>query len=345
MEKLLIKIDSFKEFIRWKDWAIDKLPVFFAACFYLILKHPDNSFIHIKDFLIFVVFISCTAVYGYLINNFADLDIDLKQGKKNSLSNFPRSQQILIILVVLIGVVLSGFYFIDRSYFIILWAFQFFTSTFYSLPPIRFKERGLIGLIIPFLAQLVIPTLICFSIFGNLYSEDTLIYVLYGFFKGGAYDIGHQYHDYFKDLQTKTRTFAVKHGSYIIFSLFKLFIILERITFIALLFMINHRLPPIKIFSQILGIFPVFLIYFIIFIMVIWREVKEKVISDPYYVNIRGLSNILHIIIPNVIFPVYLLFLLILKDLTFFPLMIFFLIWIFPTPSKFREQIQALFGS
>jgi 4-hydroxybenzoate polyprenyltransferase len=345
MEDLLKKINSFKEFIRWNDWAIDKLPVFFTACFYLILKQPVISHIFILDFFIFVVFISCTAVYGYLINNFADLDIDLKQGKKNSLSNFSRTSQILIILLTLAGVLVSGVYFQNKSYFIILWAIQLFTSTFYSLPPIRFKERGLTGLIIPFLAQLVVPTMICFSIFGNLYSLDTLIFVLYGFFKGGAYDIGHQYHDYFRDLKTKTSTFAVKHGSNLIFSIFKSFIILERIAFILLLIIISRNLSYLPFSFHVPILLPVFLVYFILFLTVVWKEIKEKVVSDPYYVNVRGLSNILHIIIPNVVFPVYLLFILILKDFTYFPLLVFFLIWIFPTPSKLRGQIQALIRS
>jgi 4-hydroxybenzoate polyprenyltransferase len=124
MEDLLKKINSFKEFIRWNDWAIDKLPVFFTACFYLILKQPVISHIFILDFFIFVVFISCTAVYGYLINNFADLDIDLKQGKKNSLSNFSRTSQILIILLTLAGVLVSGVYFHFYILFITTHSFQ-----------------------------------------------------------------------------------------------------------------------------------------------------------------------------------------------------------------------------
>jgi 4-hydroxybenzoate polyprenyltransferase len=344
MKKLLLLIDKLKEFIRWKDWAIDKLPVFFTACFYLVLKQSNVSPVFVIDFFVFVFFISSTAIYGYLINNFADLDIDSKQGKKNTLSNFSRSYQILIILAVLTCVLVSGFYFSNRNYFIVLWAIQLFTSTFYSLPPIRFKERGLIGMVVPFMAQLVVPTLICFSIFGNIYSWDTLIFVFYGFFKGGAYDIGHQYHDYFGDIKTQTRTFAVKHGSNIIFRIFKSFIILERFTFILLLVTVNQNLWQPQYFSHLPILAPIFLLYSAFFVMVGWKEIKESMITDPYYVDIRGLSNILHIIIPNIVFPLYLLFLLTLRTLIYFPLLVFFVVWIFPTPSKLKGQIHALLG-
>lgn len=336
----LIKI---KQFIRWHDWALDKLPILFLICFYLILKKSDYQVNDVIDFFVFVVFSISSTIYGYTVNNYADLSIDIAQGKENLLSLLSPINRV-IILVLIAGICIgSGIYFTSKPGFLALWVIQFFVASFYSLPPIRFKERGLIGLLIPFIAQLVLPTMICFSIFGDFSSWDFVLFLLYGLFKGGAYDIGHQFHDHDQDQETNTRTFAVDHGSRLVNNIFKTFLILERISFLALLVYMSNTLN-ISLFSyKISPIILIVVLYLCIFIMVVIKEIKEKRISDPYYIDIRGGSNILHIIIPNIFFPAYISVLLFLSDYHYLPLFIFFMIWVFPTPSKILWPIRAIF--
>jgi 4-hydroxybenzoate polyprenyltransferase len=341
-QSLLFKI---KQFIRWHDWALDKLPILFLICFYLILKRDDFKEIYIIEFFVFLLFSIVSTIYGYTINNFADLEIDIKQGKVNLFSEISPLGRIVILLSILALAISSGLFFADKPYFLFLWITQFLIATFYSLPPIRLKERGLIGLLIPFFAQLVLPILICFSIFGDIVSFSVIPFLAYGFFKGGAYDIGHQFHDHQHDKKTDTRTFAVEHGGNKVNKIFKTFLILERVFFLLLLF---YMTATIRLTFYTYTINPVFLIlilYLLVFIMVVIREIKEKHISDPYYVDIRGPANILHIIIPNILLPFYFSFLLFLMDTSYILLGIFFIIWVFPTPSKLLWPIKAIFKS
>ena len=337
------KIQRILILIRWKDWAIDKLPILFMICFYFMLIKEREPSSQVVSFIIFVIFSVSSTIYGYVINNYADLDIDLKQGKVNLLEELSPKNRIILLIGIVIVVILSGLYFIGFEYFKLFWAIQFFIATFYSLPPIRFKEKGLIGLLIPFLAQLFLPVLICASIFGDIYSFETLLFVLYGLFKGAAYDIGHQFHDYIKDSQTETKTFAVSKGPRLVGMLFQGCLVIERIFF---LFIIIQLFLLIDLPEYIRVYFPSYIIlalYVLSLLILFTTEIKQRKVCDPYYKEIRGFGNILHIIIPNIIFPFYLTIILTLKDLPYIIILLFFFIWVMPTPSKLIWPIKVIF--
>ena len=340
---LPLQIEKLKRNFRWHDWAIDKIPMLFSICFYLILINGRSSGKNLFDFFMFLVYSLSSTIYGYTVNNFADLKIDAAQGKENFLLEVSRSRRRIIVWSLALISLLSGFYFIDRPYFYILWISQFFIATFYSLPPLRFKEKGTLGLIVPFFAQLVLPTLICFAIFGQINSMACLLFMIYAVFKGGAYDIGHQFHDHRRDTQTDTKTFAVQHGHQSVLLLFRTFLILERITFILITYYL-YKNCTITFTEYHLNPFAfILIVYIIIFLAVVLQEIKIKKISDPYYLDTRGLSNILHVILPNIIFPLVLAFLLLMLDLKYLVLVLFFIVWIFPTPSKLKWPIQTMF--
>jgi len=340
---LFIKI---QKNIRWHDWAIDKLPVLFGLSFYIILSQTTYNSNQLADFFVFLIFSISSTIFGYMINNYADLKIDLEQGKENAMADFSPAGRIVFLLIITFIVITSGLFFKDKNYFLWLWAIQFFISAFYSLPPIRFKERGFVGLVIPFLAQLVVPTLIVFSIFGFVTSIEITIFLLYGFFKGGAYDIGHQFHDFMGDTKTSTKTFAVTRGRHIVKAIFKSFLVVERFFFLAILYISFHLVLVANRFNDIFiyGFAGLALLYLVLSVLVFANEIKNKEISDPYYVSIRGNANIIHIIIPNIAFPLVLTILISVQNYIFLSVLLFFLIWIMPTPSKLKWPLQVILG-
>lgn len=335
-------LKNFLQLIRWRDWALDKLPILYGACFYLIIVNGREAMVNVSDFLIFTVFSISSTIYGYVINNYADIEIDLKQGKTNDLANFSPAGRIIMLLVITVIVVASGWHFSKYDDFLVLWGIQFFIATFYSMPPIRFKERGLIGLIIPFLAQAVVPMLICFSIFGSLGQMEIWAFVLYAVFKGGAYDIGHQFYDYEGDKKTKTKTFAVQRGQHIVAFLFKLFLVLDRLCFIACLGIMTWRFQDIFDFLPLNPMVPVAGLYLIVFVAVTINEIRQKRIIDPYYQETRGLANILHIILPNILIPGFLTLLMLFDNTAYLWLTAFYTAWVMPTPAKLKWPFQAL---
>jgi len=339
---MLMTIERIKKSIRWQDWAVDKLPVLFFIYFYFLSQKTSIVTADITDFFMFVIFSIISTIYGYMINNYGDLEIDEKQGKENYLLKLSHGKRIVLNLTIFLAVVITGLYFIEKKYFLILWIVQFFIATFYSLKPIRFKERGRIGLLIPFFAQLVLPSLICLSIIGKIFSIEGILFVVYAMFKGGAYDIGHQFIDYLNDKKTNTKTFAVIHGQDIIKRLYDIFLIIERIMFITILFLITCSVKLVWNDNQLLIFLPVLILHLLLVVFLSYKEISKKMIHDPYYLEIRGLSNIIHIIIPNIIVPLIITFVLAVNYTIALLLFIFFLIWVMPTPAKLMWPIKVI---
>jgi len=188
---------------------------------------------------------------------------------------------------------------------------------------------------------LVLPTLICFSIFGDVLSLECLYFLVYSIFKGGAYDIGHQFQDFILDSKTKTSTFAVRHGKKIVLHLFNIFLVLERIFFFFILIMLSGT---IQVNIQNYSYNPMYIALFIdviLLILVFGEEIKRKSVIDPYFEDIRGSGNILHVIFPNMIFPILILSALSIKNFYYLILLVFFVIWIFPTPQKILWPLKT----
>ncbi len=76
-------LEQIKQTLRWNDWAQTKISLFCMTMFYLILKQSLYSVGTIKLFIMFLVFSVLISIYGYLINDLCDIDIDRRQGKKN----------------------------------------------------------------------------------------------------------------------------------------------------------------------------------------------------------------------------------------------------------------------
>ncbi|MFW5886586.1 MAG: UbiA family prenyltransferase [Bacteroidota bacterium] len=195
------------------------------ACI-VVLLFQEVTRESIVMYAFFLVYMSFVLIYGFMVNSFADLDEDRLAGKNRGFLDQSRGPKYLFLL-------LSG------SFIILYPAFQeptlfiigllvFLLATFYSVRPIRFKERGLIGIIIsaisvgpfPFLIFLLgikaSPLLSCFLVFWL-------------FLAAFISDLIHQIEDYNNDRKTRTDTWVQRIGLkksklFLKYSLFLLFV-------------------------------------------------------------------------------------------------------------------------
>ena len=105
-------------------------------------------------------------------------------------------------------IVLLAFSFAAQPWFLILWVTWLALSTVYSLPPLRLKERGGIGLVAPALAQQAFPVFVIFAAFGRLRELDVWAWAAYALSKGLSLILLHQRRDLIGDRMTQTQTFA-----------------------------------------------------------------------------------------------------------------------------------------
>ncbi len=74
----------------------------------------------------------------------------------------------------------------------------------------------------------------------------------------------------------------------------------------------------------------------------IFGKLTHDLKSDPYYGDTKSTMNILHVILPGIVIPFYLLVLMSFKYHWNVLIMIFFILWVQPSPKKLIWPIKVV---
>lgn len=139
---------------RWPDWSTSKLPYLGAST--LLLASPEASAVRVLGILGTVLF---WAAFGYGINEVADRDCDLRAGKPNrAVVLSPLSWVLFLTLTSSAAIGLSLLWAADAAAPVFVGVGLLFAVA-YSVPPLRLKERGVLGLVAGAASQWVLPVL------------------------------------------------------------------------------------------------------------------------------------------------------------------------------------------
>ena len=121
-----------------------------------------------------------------------------------------------IVVVVLCFLGIAGialFAFLSRGKLLSIFfiAVAYFFAIFYSIPPIRFKERGIWGLLVSATAQRSFICLFFFSLYDR-YSLDTWLFFLLFTVIGIRWILVHQLIDIQNDMNNEVHTFTTGQG-------------------------------------------------------------------------------------------------------------------------------------
>lgn len=153
----MLKTVSSREFFRLDDWWRSKAALLMGMV-YLFTAWFDIRF---ERFLwlamLSIVTISGFASFGYLINDFFDRKKDAIAGKKNFLEG--KSQvAITFFFALALSLLLLPWFYLPFNGLSIAWiVLEIILFIVYSLPPLRFKERGIPGLIVDALYAHALP--------------------------------------------------------------------------------------------------------------------------------------------------------------------------------------------
>ncbi len=305
-------IQFVKKYLGWRNWAVfyynSVTENFFVICYIIFItkNFSDTIIIQIFLFLFFSIF---STTYGYLVNDFADKDLDKLHNKSNTFSADSKKTAIVVVLIALSISILFSIPFIKNDFFLILWLTWLLLATFYSLPPLRFKEKGKLGLILVVFAQRVLPILILFAAFQFDRLLDILFIMNLILFRGFASDIYHQLEDFENDLITGTQTSAVEFGKSKLESIFRFVLEYEKIALLIVLVMFYVNLTPLKYLNIPVLSIPI-LLYLLGYGFSLLRKIKYGKLSvyemNPFK-NGRDIYQLMHLAFPNVFFPIYLL--------------------------------------
>jgi len=318
-------------YLGWRNWSVlvyNSVLENVFLIFYIALRNEFFSLSFVVSFFAFFLFSMFSTTYGYLINDLADKNLDLRHGKQNTFEKDSRTKASLIVFLFLSLSVVFGLYFVKNVYFLLLWVFWAFLTTFYSVKPIRLKERGKIGLVFVVLAQRVLPTFIIFTAFKYYNWVDVIVFATYILLRGLSSDLNHQLEDYERDKHTDTDTYAVQSGFHNARKVFYFSLEAEKILLILCLGTMYLRLPQYKVYGVSL-LFPVLIVYLILCGLT-WRQMAsspEGFDVNPFIPGRKDIFQFIHHTFPSVLLPFYLLLLLVYESWIFIIILIFLIIY------------------
>jgi 4-hydroxybenzoate polyprenyltransferase len=319
---------SINRYLGWRNWAV----IYYNSAienvfpiFYIALHDRLFSWRFVGDFFLFFLFSMFSTTYGYLVNDLSDRDLDRSHKKANTFEDDSSLKAALIVIFSLILSLVFASNFWGRQGFFPLWLGWFLITTFYSLRPIRLKERGKVGLAFVVVAQRVLPTLIAFAAFDHWDASTVLVFTLYMCFRGLSSDVNHQLEDYRKDSMTGTGTYAVKSGFETTRKLFRLSLKMEKVLLFFCLVLMYLKLANNKVLGISIALPP--LILYTALVITSWfriRSMKTNIDVNPFVSGRKDLSQFIHHGFPSVLLPLYLLVVLVFDSRTFVAILAFF---------------------
>lgn len=303
-----------KHYFGWRNWSVlhyNSVTENVFLIFYIALRDRLYSVSFIEDFFIFIAFSMFSTTYGYLINDLADKELDALHGKDNTFKNDSVWKAGIIVVVFMVLSIIAGMKFFENRLFLPLWLCWFFIATFYSLKPIRLKERGWIGLLFVVMAQRVLPTLLVFAAFKHLDAVDMIVFTSYIFARGLSSDLNHQLEDYPKDITTGTETFAMQTGLRKVENALRFTLETEKIFLFPCLIITYCELKHLHLYNIPL-LLPLLIGYIILYGLSLKRRNSLVRLQDinPFIAGRKDIFQFIHHAFPSVLLPFYLLLIL-----------------------------------
>lgn len=230
---------------RFPDWWSFKLPPLLAIGYAtgLIVDVPVYQ---ITPYLIFLLAaIVVGAVYVSLINDITDIEEDLAAGKRNRMVNIPvRIRWLLPLGSMALGAVF-GCYLWPDALSIGLYIAPWVSFSLYSIPPFRFKSRGILGVLCDACGAHVFPSLLMVSSITYISGRSLNVYWfaavgIWALCYGLRGILLHQFEDKDADLTSKVNTFASNISS-LKAKILERWIFVFELTAFALMFILTYH--------------------------------------------------------------------------------------------------------
>jgi len=236
-ELALLRIQSIFRISAWRAFFFGGMHACFLTIFYILLVNEmkASSYDLLWKILGLIASLGIYMVSGFLVNDYFDMAVDKIAGKAREIHHMPKGQVVgMILLIILLGHVVTFLTFlsIGQPLYALIYVIGYFLGIFYSAPPLRFKERGILGIMINALIEKALPVLLVVFFLQHFYLDALFLLVLVSVWEIELILI-HQYADYEEDLKAQVKTYVIEIG------LEKTMRVLDRLqSLVALLFVV-----------------------------------------------------------------------------------------------------------
>ena len=229
-----LTIEKLLSFLRVREWFFSVFPLVLAGPLYSLLSkelyYGIDRFLFL--YICFGLFSALFLAFGYLINDFSDQEEDMLAGKEKVIYDIPDSITIFIVVfLVIAGLALMAIASTFNPKVIIATLITYVIGASYSLPGIRLKTRGMLGILCSSFAQRGMPIVLAGFLFGMAF-PTTVDWVLLSLLNGIRYILIHQMIDCENDAKTATETFAQHHALALLKNAVRVILIVEVILLI-----------------------------------------------------------------------------------------------------------------
>ncbi len=164
---------------------------------------------HISLYIFFAVL--CKVMFSIQINDLSDREKDGAAGKKRWISTLPHFMGVFLSLLIIAAGIIVIFLASGSVSVIISYAATILLAMAYSLRPLRFKERGISGIITYAAAATVIYVVVPWAWLGS--NPFLLLFLILAVFSDKWVQLHfHQIVDHDADLKTEIKTYAARAG-------------------------------------------------------------------------------------------------------------------------------------
>lgn len=232
-------------------WAVI-VPQVLGWIYFCFLDGTSNFGYGYRAFFCFFCGLVFTSAFGFLFNDLCDVDSDRKAGKANVMSTLHPALRVLLIAINLTAALLGWFYLQASVLASVFFVLQIVSLIVYSLPPFRFKNKHIAGVLTDAFYGHLNPVLITILVFGFRHTpggeKSTSLFIplllLCTFLKGVRNILLHQLDDRKNDRKAGDQTFVVKFGPLFTLNLINKMLWLEIPATFLLVLNISYVVPP-----------------------------------------------------------------------------------------------------
>jgi 4-hydroxybenzoate polyprenyltransferase len=242
---------------RVDNWWYSKVAPALALGFCAALLYRVDAWPTAQSVLLIAFVFLCAGSYGHIVNDVFDIEVDRNAGKRNHMAALAPWQRFALCALTLgLGFAPALFISYSRTSLLLL-AIEFSLPTIYSVPPLRLKGRGALGLLCDSLGAHMVPCLYAISVLAHkadaslVHTRRSMIFVACtaacALFLGLNGILIHEFEDRDNDIRSGIRTFATGTEFARVRVAMTLFFVIELIAFAGVLTALFPAAPVVVI--------------------------------------------------------------------------------------------------
>jgi 4-hydroxybenzoate polyprenyltransferase len=204
--------------IRAREWWEYKFPPILIIPYVVILKSNSSVIPSISSLCFLLSSLIAGAVYVSILNDITDIEEDESAGKKNRMAKLNTFQRSVVMFALICVAFLFSWFMRNNLLAVTMYIASYVSFTLYSVPPFRFKKRGILGLFADASGSQMFPTLFTAAYMSvqfhyKLSITDLSLIAIWSLCFGLRGILWHQFHDLENDRRSGLRTIVQQMSS------------------------------------------------------------------------------------------------------------------------------------